>query len=76
MFIYILHRGHIFRNLKELFPTHACQKHIENFKILETESGYSEFNIPQLEDVSNFLKRKSCLYVLCYENIINQNVYI
>ncbi|XP_041355019.1 tryptophan 5-hydroxylase 1-like [Gigantopelta aegis] len=51
--------GHAYRHLKELFPTHACAEHIEIFKVLEDECGYSPDVIPQLEDVSAFLKRKS-----------------
>ncbi|XP_056017017.1 tyrosine 3-monooxygenase-like [Ostrea edulis] len=51
--------GHVYKQLKELFPTHTCHEHIEAFKGLEKEGGYNESCIPQLEDVSNFLKRKT-----------------
>ncbi|KAG8183468.1 hypothetical protein JTE90_002850 [Oedothorax gibbosus] len=51
--------GIVYKNLKLFLPTHACKQHIEVFNILEKECGYSENNIPQLEDVSNFLKRRT-----------------
>ncbi|XP_064627749.1 tyrosine 3-monooxygenase-like [Lineus longissimus] len=51
--------GVSYRQLKELFPTHACQQHIDVFKILEKEAGYSPDNVPQLDDVSNFLKKRT-----------------
>nr|XP_022288026.1 tyrosine 3-monooxygenase-like [Crassostrea virginica] len=50
---------HVYKQLIDLFPTHACREHIEAFKGLEKEGVYSENQIPQLEDVSNFLKRKT-----------------
>ncbi|KAK6170757.1 hypothetical protein SNE40_019070 [Patella caerulea] len=51
--------GHVFRQLKKLFPTHACKIHRDIFQVLEDECGYTADNIPQLEDISNFLKRKT-----------------
>ncbi|RUS75476.1 hypothetical protein EGW08_016760, partial [Elysia chlorotica] len=47
---------HVYVRLKELFPTHACKEHVEIFATLEEECGFSEHQIPQLEDVSNFLR--------------------
>ena len=46
----------IFRNLTKLYPTHACREFNHIFPLLIDNCGYREDNIPQLEDVSNFLK--------------------
>jgi phenylalanine-4-hydroxylase len=50
--------GTMFRELTKLFPTHACREFNHIFPLLVENCGYREDNIPQLEDVSNFLKGK------------------
>lgn len=48
--------GTVYRNLKKLFKTHACQEFNHIFPLLEQNCGYNEENIPQLQDISEFLK--------------------
>ena len=48
--------GLIFNKLVGLYKTHACREHNHVFPLLIDNCGYRDDNIPQLEDVSNFLK--------------------
>lgn len=51
--------GTVYNQLIGLFPTHACRQHIEVFRLLERECDYRPDNIPQLQDISDFLKRST-----------------
>lgn len=48
--------GVVYERLTALYKTHACESHCRIFPLLEQMCGYSAANIPQLEDVSNFLR--------------------
>ncbi|XP_013179016.1 PREDICTED: tryptophan 5-hydroxylase 1 [Papilio xuthus] len=51
--------GIVFRELHKLYQKHACVEYLENWPQLVKYCGYREDNLPQLEDVSIFLKRKT-----------------
>jgi len=48
----------VYKELVSLLPNKACNQHNGVLALLEKECGYSADNIPQLEDISNFLKSK------------------
>ena len=48
--------GTIFKELTKLYPTHACQEFNHIFPLLCDNCGFQEDNIPQLQDISNFLQ--------------------
>ncbi|BFZ24847.1 hypothetical protein BsWGS_27886 [Bradybaena similaris] len=48
--------GTVFAELVKLYPTHACREFNHVFPLLMENCGYREDNIPQLQDVSDFLR--------------------
>jgi phenylalanine-4-hydroxylase len=46
----------VYNNLVPLYETHACREHRYVFPLLVRNCGYSPDAIPQLEDVSRFIK--------------------
>nr|XP_023015237.1 tryptophan 5-hydroxylase 1 [Leptinotarsa decemlineata] len=51
--------GTVFRELQKLYQQHACKEYLENWPQLVKYCGYREDNIPQLQDLNVFLKRKT-----------------
>ncbi|KAK2834718.1 hypothetical protein Q7C36_015419 [Tachysurus vachellii] len=51
--------GVVFRELNKLYPTHACREYLKNLPLLNKYCDYREDNIPQLEDISRFLKERT-----------------
>ncbi|KAF7650970.1 hypothetical protein LDENG_00117770 [Lucifuga dentata] len=49
----------VFRELNKLYPSYACKEYLKNLPLLTRYCNYSEDNIPQLEDVSCFLKEQT-----------------
>lgn len=51
--------GAVYSKVQDLLPRRACSIFRKNLTLLEKGCGFSPDNIPQLEDVSNFLKKIS-----------------
>ncbi|KAI9911125.1 hypothetical protein PsorP6_008765 [Peronosclerospora sorghi] len=48
--------GVIYKRMKDMWKQHACDEFNYIIPLLESNCGYAEDNIPQQQDISNFLK--------------------
>ncbi|XP_061523521.1 tyrosine hydroxylase 2 [Phycodurus eques] len=49
----------VYKKLRNIYPNLACRQFLDGLQQLERECGYSEERIPQLRDISAFLKEKT-----------------
>uniref|UniRef100_A0A0N5A9V3 phenylalanine 4-monooxygenase n=1 Tax=Syphacia muris TaxID=451379 RepID=A0A0N5A9V3_9BILA len=49
----------IYNKLKQLYPDYACMEYNKAFELCKKFCGYSPNNIPQLQDISDFLKSRT-----------------
>ncbi|KAM5172334.1 tyrosine 3-monooxygenase-like [Mantella aurantiaca] len=49
----------VYKSLSTLYPNYACKQYLDAFQQLEKYCGFTENIIPQLQDVSNFLKERT-----------------
>ncbi|TWW64840.1 Tyrosine 3-monooxygenase [Takifugu flavidus] len=49
----------VYRQLRSVYPSLACRQFLDSLQQLEQECGYGEDRIPQLRDVSAFLKERT-----------------
>lgn len=66
--------GVVYRELNKLYPSHACREYLKNLPLLSKYCDFREDNIPQLEDVSRFLKGRFSNAMNMYIYIYNQNM--
>ncbi|KAL0088621.1 Biopterin-dependent aromatic amino acid hydroxylase-domain-containing protein [Phycomyces blakesleeanus] len=48
--------GKVYKHLTAMYPTHACREHLYVFPLLIQNCGYGPDKIPQIEQISRFLK--------------------
>lgn len=51
--------GKVYNGLKKIHDQYACAEYKQNWSELEKEAGYRADNIPQLEDINIYLKKKT-----------------
>jgi phenylalanine-4-hydroxylase len=66
----------VYKKLKELHHTHTCKEFNHAFQLLEKECGYSENNIPQLKDVSNFLLNQTGFSIKPVSGLLSSRYFL
>ena len=53
------------RTMKEMHLKYACPEYLNILPVMETYCGLKHDNIPQLQDISDFLKVNNFLFIQC-----------
>jgi phenylalanine-4-hydroxylase len=51
--------GTVYKKLKSLQDKYACPEYVQIMPLMEKHCGYSETNIPQVQDISKFLLERT-----------------
>lgn len=68
--------GRIYDKLRGLMLEHGVKEYVDNLKILEKEGIFKRTAIPQLEDINNFLIKKTNWRIKPVSGILSQREYL
>lgn len=66
----------IYDRLVHLHNKHASKEYLESFKILEEGSGMNRMQIPQVRDISSYLKKQSNVFVRPIGGLLSQRDFL
>jgi len=68
--------GAVYERLMKLYPLYACAEANANMKLLQHHCGYGPDNIPQLEDVSSFLRQATNFNVRPITGLLSARAFL
>lgn len=66
----------VYETLTSLHKKYACQEYLENFEELRKEYGLNSINLPQLQDVNEYLQKKSGFRVIPVAGMLTQRDFL
>mmetsp|Transcript_16923 Transcript_16923/g.30324 ORF Transcript_16923/g.30324 Transcript_16923/m.30324 type:complete len:523 (+) Transcript_16923:145-1713(+) len=68
--------GIVFDKIQPLVQKHACKEYLEIIPELHKECGFTRDNIPQLEDISQYLKKKTGFMVRPVSGLLSSRDFL